>query len=143
MIAKQISVFLENKPGRLAKFTDVLDQNKIDMHALSVADTPDFGIVRMIVDDSALVAEVLKKAGYILSITPVLAVEIPNVPGGLNKVLQILDKNEINVDYTYAFNSRKKGTAYMVFRVANNDIARQVLLDADVKVLSQKELLDL
>jgi len=143
MTAKQISVFLENKPGSLAKFTEVLDQNKIDMHALSVADTPDFGIVRMIVDDSALTATILKEAGYVLSITPVLAVEIPNVPGGLNKVLQILKTKAINVAYTYAFTSKKVGSAYMVFRVPDNDAATKVLAEEGVKVICQKELLDL
>lgn len=143
MIVKQISVFLENKPGELAKFTDVLDRNKIDMHALSVADTPDFGIVRLIVDNSDLTAKTLKEAGYILSITPVLAVELPDVPGGLNKVLQILDKNGVNVDYTYAFTSRKSKTAYMVFRVADNSAAIKVLAEANVKLICQKELLDL
>ncbi len=143
MTAKQISVFLENRPGSLATFTEVLDQNNVNMHALSVADTPDFGIVRMIVDDSTLTATILKEAGYVLSITSVLAVEIPNTPGGLNKVLQILKKNEINVAYTYAFTSKKVGSAYMVFRVADNEMATKVLEESKVKIISQKELLDL
>lgn len=143
MIAKQISVFLENKAGELAKFTEVLDKNKIDMHALSVADTPDFGIVRLIVDDSDLTAEKLKEAGYILSITPVLAVELPDVPGGLNQILQVLDKAGINVDYTYAFTGRKSKIAYMIFRVADNDAAIRVLEAANVKIIGQNELLDL
>lgn len=143
MTAKQISVFLENKPGRLAKFTEVLDQNKIDMHALSVADASDFGVARLIVDDSELAAEKLREAGYVLSITSVLAVELPDVPGALNHVLQILDRDAINVEYTYAFTAKKTNTAYMVFRVEDNEAAIKVLESGSVKIVSQNELIKL
>ncbi|MEA5002293.1 MAG: acetolactate synthase, partial [Christensenella sp.] len=102
MTVKQISVFLENNAGQLAELTKVLDQNGIDMRALSVAETRDFGILRLIVDDSYKTATVLKDAGYICSITPVLAVAIPDEPGGLHKVLTILGDNKINLEYTYA-----------------------------------------
>ena len=140
MTVKQISVFLENDAGRLAALTDVLDENGIDMRALSVAETRDFGILRLIVNDSYKTATVLKDAGYICSITPVLAVAIPDEPGGLNKVLGILGKNKINLEYTYAFISRKKELAYMVFRVEDNEKAIEVLSKNNIKLICQDEL---
>lgn len=140
MTVKQISVFLENDAGRLAALTDVLDENGIDMRALSVAETRDFGILRLIVNDSYKTATVLKDAGYICSITPVLAVAIPDEPGGLNKVLGILGNNQINLEYTYAFISRKKELAYMVFRVEDNEKAIEVLSKNNIKLICQDEL---
>ncbi|BDF57194.1 amino acid-binding protein [Christensenellaceae bacterium] len=140
MTVKQISVFLENDAGRLAALTDVLDENGIDMRALSVAETRDFGILRLIVNDSYKTATVLKDAGYICSITPVLAVAIPDEPGGLNKVLRILGENKINLEYTYAFISRKKELAYMVFRVEDNERAIEVLSKNSIKLICQDEL---
>ena len=103
MTVKQISVFLENKPNAMAKFTDVLSENHIDMRALSLAETSDFGIVRIIVDDVYNAMQVIKEAGYICSATKVLAVAIPDEPGGLAKVIHNLGANEINVEYMYAF----------------------------------------
>ena len=140
MTVKQISVFLENDAGRLAALTDVLDENGIDMRALSVAETRDFGILRLIVNDSYKTATVLKDAGYICSITPVLAVAIPDEPGGLNKVLRIWGENKINLEYTYAFISRKKELAYMVFRVEDNERAIEVLSKNSIKLICQDEL---
>ncbi len=89
MSIKQISVFVENKPGALYAMTSVLAQNKVDMRALSLAETKDFGIVRIIVDNVYTAATVLKDAGYVHSVTPVVGVAIPDTPGGLNKVLQV------------------------------------------------------
>ena len=140
MTVKQISVFVENKPGQLAELTDVLNKNKIDMRALSIAETPDFGIVRLIVDDAYETACVLKKADYICSITPVLAVEIPDVPGGLSNVLQIMKKHKINLEYTYAFIARKKDFAYMVFRVDDNKAAIDILVKNKIKLLCPEDL---
>ncbi len=137
MTVKQISVFLENKPGRLYELTKVLRENKIDMRALSIAETPDFGILRLIVDDSYKTACVLKDAGYICSITPVLAAEVADEAGGLEKILNILGENDINLEYTYAFITRKKGTAYMVFRVQDNDKAIEILSKNQVHLVCQ------
>ena len=137
MSVKQISVFLENKPGRLYELTKVLRENKIDMRALSIAETPDFGILRLIVDDSYKTACVLKDAGYICSITPVLAAEVADEAGGLEKILNILGENDINLEYTYAFITRKKGTAYMVFRVQDNDKAIEILSKNQVHLVCQ------
>lgn len=140
MTVKQISVFLENDAGQLAALTNVLHENGIDMRALSVAETRDFGILRLIVDDSYKTATVLKDAGYICSITPVLAVAIPDEPGGLHKVLTILGENKINLEYTYAFISRKKDLAYMIFRVEDNERAIEVLSKHGIRLICQDEL---
>ncbi|MCI8497051.1 MAG: acetolactate synthase [Clostridiales bacterium] len=140
MTVKQISVFVENKPGQMAEFASVLSKNSIDMRALSIAETKDFGIIRVIVDDSYKTACILKEAGYVFSITPVLAVEIPDEPGGLSRILDTLRENEINVEYTYAFITRKKELAYMIFRVEDNDKAVQVLSKAGIRPISQDEL---
>lgn len=141
MNIKQISVFLENKPGALYAMTGVLAQNQVDMRALSVAETKDFGIVRMIVADVYKATTVLKEAGYIHSITPVLGVAIPDVPGGLNKVLQVLDEAQMNVEYMYAFlGGRKSDHAYMVFRVEDNEAATAALAARGIKTVEQDEM---
>lgn len=143
MTAKQISVFLENKPGQLTEFTRLLEKNHINMHALSLADTKDFGILRIIVNDSYQTACVLKEAGYVFSITPVLAVEIPDKPGSLVKLLETLGSNGVNLEYTYAFTSRKENSAYMIFRVTDNDKAIEVLGQNGFKLICQSDLSEL
>ena len=143
MTVKQISVFLENKPGRLAEFTDVLSKNNIDMRALYLAEAEDFGIVRIIVDDVYNASTVLKDAGYVFSITKVLAVAIPDEPGGLSKVIRVLGDSSVNVEYMYAFITRKKGLAYMIFRVADNKRAIEVLQENGIRPVCQDELADL
>ncbi|MBR3802743.1 MAG: ACT domain-containing protein [Clostridia bacterium] len=140
MSIKQISAFVENKPGQLAKFTDVLTQHGIDMRALSLAETEDFGIVRVITDDSYKTACVLKEAGYIFSITPVIAVEIPDIPGGLNKVLHLLNDKGVNIEYTYAFTARKQDTAYMIFRVTDNEAAAEILKDNGICMFDLEDI---
>ena len=143
MTVKQISVFVENKPGQLKEFTQLLEEHQIDMRALSLADAEDFGILRIIVDDSYKAACVLKEAGYVFSITPVLAVEIPDEPGSLVGILNILGENDVNLEYTYAFITRKKDRAYMIFRVADNDKAIEVLSKNNIKLICQSEMSDL
>lgn len=140
MTVKQISVFVENKPGQLAEFTALLRQNNIDMRALSIAETQDFGILRLIVSDSYQTACVLKDAGYVFSITPVLAVAVPDQAGSLYGILRLLGDNGVNLEYTYAFITRKKDLAYMVMRVADNEKAAQVLTQHGVKLITQEEL---
>lgn len=141
MNIKQISVFLENKPGALYAMTGVLAQNQVDLRALSVAETKDFGIVRMIADDVYKATTVLKEAGYIHSITPVLGVAIDDVPGGLNRVLQVLTDAKVNVEYMYAFLGGKKADhAYMVFRVENNEAATAALAARGIKTVEQEEM---
>ena len=141
MSIKQISVFLENKPGALYAMTGVLAQNKIDMRALNVAETKDFGIVRVIVDNVYAATTVLKDAGYVHSVTPVLGVAIPDVPGGLNKVLQVLTDAKVNVEYMYAFlGGRDVDHAYMIFRVEDNNAAAAALASRGIKMVEQEEI---
>ena len=140
MSVKQISAFVENKPGQLAKFTEILNTHGIDMRALSLAETEDFGIVRIITDDSYKTACVLKDEGYIFSITDVIAVEIPDSPGGLFKVLSMLNEKNVNIEYTYAFTARKQNAAYMIFRVTDNDAATEVLKANGIKMIDQDDL---
>lgn len=143
MTIKQISVFLENKPNSMAKFVEALSKNNIDMRALSLAEAADFGIVRVIVDDVYNAMQILKEEGYICSATKVLAVAIPDEPGGLAKVIQILGKDGINVEYMYAFTTHQKDLAYMIFRVQDNEKAIQALTKNDIKLICQEELVKL
>lgn len=143
MTVKQISVFVENKAGKLAELTDYLHQHGIDMRALSLAETQDFGIVRIIVDDTYKTSCVLKEAGYVASITPVLAVEMPDEPGSLSRILKALGDGGVNLDYMYAFLTRKKATAYMILRVEDNEKAMEVLGKKGIPTISQEEISNL
>lgn len=141
MSVKQISVFLENRPGCLHEMTKALADANIDLRGLSLAETSDFGIVRLIVDDVMGTANTLRNAGFVASLTDVLAVEVPNVPGGLNKVLEILDGAGVNVEYMYAILGNKKSdTAYMIFRVNDNAKASSALSGSGVKIMGAEEL---
>lgn len=141
MSVKQISVFLENRPGCLHEMTKALADANIDLRGLSLAETSDFGIVRLIVDDVMGTANTLRNAGFVASLTDVLAVEVPNVPGGLNRVLEILDGAGVNVEYMYAILGNKKSdTAYMIFRVNDNAKASSALSGSGVKIMGAEEL---
>ena len=141
MSIKQISVFVENKPGAMSAMTGVLAENEIDMRALSLAETGDFGIVRIIVKDLYKATTVLKDAGYIHSLTDVLGVKIPDVPGGLNKVLTILEDTGINIDYMYAFmgNGVTKH-AYMIFRVEDVQSAQNALVEKGIHMITKEDI---
>lgn len=141
MSIKQISIFVENKPGALYGLTGVLAQNRVDLRALSLAETSEFGIVRIIVNDVYQATTVLKDAGYVHNLTPVVAVAIPDVPGGLNRVLQVLANANINVEYMYAFLGGKHSDgAYMIFRVADAEAAEQALAQRNIKTLEQDQV---
>jgi len=140
MTTKQISVFLENKPGTLAEFCKVLQKNNIDMRALCVADAMDFGIARVIVDDVYDTVTVLKDEGYVCQITKVLTVEMKDEPGALSDILAILGEKNINLEYTYAFLTRQRDKAYLVIKVADNKAAASLLSEHGVKVICQDEL---
>ena len=141
MSIKQISVFVENKPGALYALTAVLAQGQIDMRALSLAETKDFGIVRLIVNDLYKTTTLLKDAGYVHSLTPVVGVAIPDVPGGLNRVLQVLTDARVNVEYMYAFLGGKDvDHAYMIFRVADDKAAEAALAARGIQTLSQEQI---
>ena len=141
MSIKQISVFLENEPGALYGMTGVLARHNIDMRALSLAETKDFGIVRIIVDNVYEASTVLKDNGYIHSITPVLGVAIPDTPGGLNKVLHALTDAKVNVEYMYAFLGGKEAEhAYMIFRVEDAAAATAALGSRGIRIVEQEEI---
>ena len=140
MTVSQISVFIENKPGGMAAFAHVLREHGIDLRALSVAEGGDYGIVRIIVDDVYKASTVLKDADYIFKITPVLAVPLRDVSGGLAGVLEVLGNNNINIEYLYAFVARKRDTAYVIFRVTEVERAVQVLRDNKYTPVSQDDL---
>ena len=133
MSFRQISVFLENRPGALLEMTETLYANSIDMRAFSLAETSDFGIARIIVDDVEKTAAILREAGYILSITPVIAVEVPNEPGGLRRTLRTLSEVNVNVEYMYAFVGSDARVAMMVFRVADIEKAVTALESAGIR----------
>lgn len=143
MTVKQISIFVENKPGKLAELTEYLQQSQIDMRALSIAEAQDFGIVRIIVDDAYKTSCILKEAGYVASITPVLAVEMPDEPGSLFRILKMLGDGGVNLEYMYAFLTRKAATAYMVLRVENNEKAIEVLSKNGIHTICQEALSNL
>lgn len=144
MSIKQISVFLENQPGTLNGMTELLAKNNIDMRALSLSETTDFGIARVIVDKVEAAAAVLSEAGFIYRVAPVLAVAIPDEPGGLNRVLQLLTAAQINVEYMYAFlgGAAVQG-AYMIFQVQDEATAAKALAEAGIGLANQEELAQL
>ena len=140
MSVKQISVFLENKPGALHAMTKVLAENNIDMRAFSLAETSEFGIARIIVDDIYKTTTVLRDEGFIHQLTPVVAAALPDVPGGLDQVLQVLSEAEVNVEYMYAFLGGKKDSAYMIFRVTDDVKASAALSAKGIKLVGRDEL---
>ncbi len=140
MTVKQLSVFVENKLGRLVKITSVLAQNNIDIKAISVADTTGFGILRLIVSDLNLAESALKEAGFTVSQTEVLAIGIEDKPGELSAALSALSENGISVEYIYAFVSREEKTAFVIMHVNDNDKASDVLEKQGVKLLSSEDI---
>ncbi|HOJ76915.1 MAG TPA: ACT domain-containing protein [Bacillota bacterium] len=140
MKVKQISVFLENKSGRLATVTKVLGENNINIRALSIADTTDFGILRLIVNDPDKAWQVLKEHNFTVSETEIIAVQVNDKPGGLAAILQKLDDNKINIEYMYAFVGKSGEDAVVVFRVEDIDRAIKLLQDNEVTLLSGKDI---
>lgn len=140
MKAEQLSVFLENRAGRLAEVTQTLSDAGINIRALSLADTSDFGILRMIVCDQEKAKVVLKEKGFTLGRTSVVAVEVPDTPGGLNDVLHLVSKHTINVEYMYAFVQRAQESAVMIFRFDKVDQAVDVLLAAGFTIIPAEKL---
>ena len=128
MKVEQISVFLENKPGSLEHATRILTENKINIRTLSLAETVDFGILRLIVNDVEKTNKVLKEAGFRVSKTVVVAVEVPDQPGGLHSIMEVLNKEAINVEYLYAFVEKSGQNAVIIFRFDVPEKAIEVLL---------------
>lgn len=141
MSIKQISVFLENRPGRLDEMCALLARNSIDLRALSLAETKDFGIARMIVDDAFATANVLKENDFIANFTPVLAFAVPDEPGGLSRLLSAFTAAKVNIEYMYAFlGGASSGHAYMIFRVAHTQEAEASLAAEGFQALTQEEI---
>lgn len=140
MKIKQISVFLENKSGRLAAVTRLLAEYGINIRALSIADTSDFGILRLIVDDPDRAYSELKGSGFTVSLTEVLGVEMPDRPGGLSNILSILEENGINIEYLYAFIGRGDNGALVIFRVEELDAAINVLQSRGITILEGEKI---
>lgn len=141
MSIKQISVFLENKSGQLADVSAVLAENDMNLRALSIADTKDYGILRIIVPDADSAMQALRAAGYTCKITDVLAVEIDDSPGGMARALTALSGTGISVEYAYAFISHKAGCAHMILRVSENEKTVEALKKAQIRTLEMNELL--
>ena len=140
MTVKQISVFLENRPGALAEFTKVLQKSNIDLRALSLAEHEDFGIVRVIVDSPYNTIQILKEEGYVCSITKVIAVELEDKPGSLVRMLSVLGDNGVNLEYSYAFFGRKAKSAFLILRVEDNEAAIKVLREHGITPVCQDEM---
>jgi hypothetical protein len=140
MQAEQISVFLENKAGRLAEVTGILSEANVNIRALALADTSDFGVLRLIVDDNIKALEALKNQGFTVGRNDVLAVEVEDKPGGLHRILEMLNNARINVEYMYAFVQHTGKNAVMIFRFDNIDEAVKVLEEHNVKVINGKEV---
>jgi len=137
MFVKQLSVFVENKSGRLAEITAIIAKANIDIRALSIADTTDFGILRMVVDNPTKAEKTLKDAGLTVSLTDVIAVGIPDKPGGFANAMKVLAEKNIGIEYMYAFVSRDTERAYLIMRVKENDTAYSVLVQNGYEILSE------
>jgi hypothetical protein len=142
MTIDQLSVFLENNPGRLADVTRILGDAGIDLRAVSIADTADFGVLRLIVSEPRRALELMRAAGYVVSVTQVLAVPLEDRPGSLAAVLRILADAGMNVEYLYAFVTRKIGNAYVVFRLEDNERAMGIFAEKRVRTAGIDEIYD-
>ncbi|MCI8906948.1 MAG: acetolactate synthase [Angelakisella sp.] len=140
MTIKQLSVFVENKQGRLSEITGILQGAGVDIRALSLADTTDFGILRLIVDKEDVAEAALRGAGLTVSLTPVIAAGIADRPGGLAEAMALLRDGGISVEYMYAFISRRKEMAYVILRVDDNGKAAELLQKAAFPLLTEEEI---
>lgn len=140
MTIQQISVFVENKVGNLAELINLLSQNDIDLMAISVAETQEYGVIRLIVNDTERAEALLAKNGWVHIITPVLAVTIVNESGQLAKILTLLAQAGVGVEYAYSFLSKEPGHVHMVFRVEDNEKAENVLMGAGVRLVDDEDV---
>lgn len=140
MKVEQISIFIENKSGRLAEVARVLGEKSVNIRALSLADTLDFGILRLLVDNTDVALVLLKDAGFTVNKTEVVAVEVPDKPGGLYKILQVLDDTQINVEYMYAFAERNAENAVIICRFDETDNAIKTLQETGLRLLTGDQL---
>lgn len=140
MTINQLSIFVENKAGTVAEITKSIAKAGVSIRALSVADTQEFGILRLIVSDVEKAREALSESECVVSITKVIGVEIPDVAGGLSSVLELMSVNKINVEYLYAFITISGQHAYVVLRVEDNEKAAKILTENGVKLVTQADI---
>lgn len=140
MSVKQISVFLENKKGRLAEVTRSLSHEKINIRALSLADTADFGVLRIIVDNPDRTLTILKSRGFVAQVTEVIAVEVEDRPGGLSRILEVLDQDNVNVEYMYAYVEKTRENAIVICRIDDRERALQILEKNGIATVSAEAL---
>ena len=140
MTTQQLSIFMENKPGQLVKVTQTLKDAQIDIRAMSLADTKDFGIVRMIVSDTDKAQEAMREAGFMSTITQVMCIAMDDQPGGLSKITELMAQAEVNIDYLYACITVIGKDAYIVMHVDDEKKASQVLADAGIKMVSTADI---
>ena len=140
MAIKQLTVFVPNRKGTIVAVTDVLAKNNINMRALSIAETEDFGILRLIVNDEKAAEKVLEEQGYLIKVVDVVGVKIGDEPGKLTEALNVLDKADINVEYLYAFMARTEKHAYVVLRVENNEKAEIALVNEGFKLITEADI---
>lgn len=140
MAIKQLTVFVQNKKGTVVSVTEILAANNINLRALSIAETQDFGILRLIVNDEAAAEKVLKENGYLIKVIDVVGVKIGDEPGKLTAALGVLDRANVNVEYLYAFMARTEKHAYVVLRVEDNEEAEEILASAGFKLISEADI---
>ncbi len=140
MAIKQLTVFVQNKQGAIVSLTKTLAENNINMRALSIAETEDFGILRLIVNDEALAEKTLKENDYLIKVTEVVGVKIGDEPGKLTAALDVLDKAGINLEYLYAFMARTEKHAYVVLRVEDNAAAEKALEDTGFHIITDADV---
>lgn len=140
MSLKQLTVFVENKQGAIVDITEALAANNVDLRALSIADTKDFGILRLIVNNNDVAAKALSDHGYIIKNTEVVGVKIGDAPGKLSTALKVLDEKDINLEYLYAFMTRTEKHAYVVLRVADNTAAESALEEAGFHLITDADV---
>ncbi len=140
MAIKQLTVFVENKKGTLVTVTDTLAEHRINLRALSIAETENFGILRLIVNDNETAEKVLSEQGYLIKVIDVVGVKIGDAPGKLTEALRTLDASDINVEYLYAFMTRTEKHAYVVLRVEDNCAAEKVLEDAGFHLITEADI---
>ena len=143
MAVKQISIFIENKEGRIKKAINTLAEENINIRALSIADTTKYGILRLIVSDNEKAIDALEKDGFIVKENEVIILAVPDKPNGLNSTLAVFDENGINLEYLYAFVSTKSDEAIVVMRIENMEKAFEALENSDVKILDAEDIKDL
>ena len=140
MTIPQILVFLENKAGQLADITNILSENQVNMRAINIAETADYGVLRLIVDDASRASSILLEQGFILTMTPVVGVAVSDTPGGLSKVLGVISRANIDVEYMYSVFGQKDGQACMIFRVADTEKLSAVLEENGIGTMTGENL---